>query len=475
VGRQDQTPLPTAEQRKRLQDLDARLAAVQKTLDTPTPELALSQAAWEVDLRKSDGKGLPKELAAILRIDAAYRSVKQKQDLAKHYRVNVAPALAETRRELAALQKGKAAAQQVIPSTLVTMAGSPRMMRILPRGNWLDDSGEIVAPGVPAVLPALNAPAARLTRLDLARWLVEADNPLVARVFVNRLWMLFYGQGIVKTLDDFGAQGAWPTHPDLLDWLAVEFRESGWNVRHMIKLIVTSSTYRQTSTANEALRQRDPYNQLLARQGRWRLDAELVRDNALAVSGLLQRQVGGPSVKPYQPAGYWQHLNFPKRDYVSDKGPNQYRRGMYTYWQRTFLHPSLAAFDAPSREECTCERPKSNTPQQALVLLNDPTYVEAARAFAERMIREGGAETDGRVNFAFREALGRDVAPAEQKLLSDLLERHRKQYREDAKSAEALLRVGDRPLPAGIAVPELAAWTSLARVILNLHETITRE
>src|SRR5262245_24955279 len=257
--------------------------------------------------------------------------------------------------------------------------------------------------------------------------------------------MLYFGQGIVKTLDDFGAQGTWPTHPELLDWLAVEFRESGWNVRHMIKLMITSTAYRQTSVASEALRQRDPYNQLLARQARYRIDAELVRDNALAISGLLSRKIGGPSVKPYQPAGYWQHLNFPPRDYVADKGQNQYRRGMYTYWQRTFLHPSLLAFDAPSRAECTVERPRSNTPQQALVLLNDPTYVEAARAFAERIIRDGGRKTEDRIHFAFREAMSRKAEPAEIKLLAELHDKHLRQYEEDRKAAEALLRVGNRP------------------------------
>ncbi len=182
-----------------------------------------------------------------------------------------------------------------------------------------------------------------------------------------------FGQGIVKTPDDFGSQGAWPSHPELLNWLAVEFRESGWDVKHMIRLMVTSSTYRQSSQVDEALRQKDPYNLFLARQARFRLDAEMVRDNALAISGLLVRKIGGPSVKPYQPAGYWQHLNFPKRDYFPDKGENQYRRGLYTYWQRSFLHPSLLAFDAPSREECTVQRPRSNTPLEALVLLNDAT------------------------------------------------------------------------------------------------------
>jgi hypothetical protein len=347
-------------------------------------------------------------------------------------------------------------------------------VRVLPRGNWLDDSGEIVAPAVPASLAPLAVKERRATRLDLAEWLVAPDNPLVARVFVNRLWMLTFGQGLVKTLDDFGAQGAWPTHPELLDWLAVEFRESGWNVKHMLKLIVLSNTYRQSSQVSEPLRHRDPYNLLLARQSRFRLDAEMVRDNALAISGLLSRKIGGPSVKPYQPAGYWSFLNFPKRDYFKDTGENQYRRGLYTYWQRTFPHPSLLAFDAPSREECTVERPHSNTPQQALVLLNDPTYVEAARVLAERILREAEGGIEQRIHFVFRQTLCRKAEPDEVKLLSALYQQHREEYRGNKASAEALLHVGDRPPPEDLSAVELAAWTSVARVVLNLHETITR-
>jgi hypothetical protein len=348
------------------------------------------------------------------------------------------------------------------------------MVRVLPRGNWLDDSGEVVQPGTPASLNRLTFDGKRANRLDLARWLLAEDNPLTARVFVNRLWMLLHGEGIVRTMDDFGSQGAWPTHPELLDWLAVEFRRSGWDTRHMIRLMVTSNTYRQSSRPTEALKQRDPYNTLLARQGRWRLDAELVRDNALAVSGLLSPKVGGPSVKPYQPAGYWRYLNFPTRDWAADRGPDQYRRGLYTYWQRTFLHPSLLAFDAPTREECTVERPRSNTPQQALVLLNDPTYVEAARALAERMVREGGKGPDERIQFAYRQALTRPAAAAEVELLRGVYEKHLREYQADAKAADGLLRVGQRPLPVDLPAAELAAWTSVARVVLNLHETITR-
>jgi hypothetical protein len=355
------------------------------------------------------------------------------------------------------------------------MSGPPRTMRILPRGNWLDDSGEIVQPGTPASLPALGVTGRRASRLDLASWLVSKEHPLTARVFVNRLWKIAFGQGLVTSLDDFGAQGTWPSHPELLDWLAVEFRESGWDVKHLVRLLVTSSTYRQSSVASEALRHIDPYNRLLARQGRFRLDAEMVRDNALAVSGLLSGKIGGPSVKPYQPAGYWVYLNFPTREYYADKGEDQYRRGLYTYWQRTFPHPSLIAFDAPSREECTVDRPRSNTPQQALVLLNDPTYVEAARKLAEKVLAEGGKSDEARLIFAYRRVLGRSPHDGEAKVLLPLVARHLKEYREDASAAADLLSVGQSPIAKDMERPALAAWTSVARVLLNLHETITRE
>jgi hypothetical protein len=417
--------------------------------------------------------GLPDGVSEALTADAAKRTPAQKEALARYYR-GIAPELEPLRLELADLQRRKDEVGKLVPTSLVSMAVEPRVMRVLPRGNWLDDSGDVVTPGVPASLAPLAVKDRRANRLDLAKWMVAPDNPLVARVFVNRLWKLMFGQGIVKTLDDFGAQGAWPTHQELLDWLAVEFRESGWDVKHLLKIMVLSAAYRQASFAGEKLRQRDPYNQLLARQARFRLDAEMVRDNALAVSGLLVRKVGGPSVKPYQPAGYWAYLNFPLRDYYPDKGPDQYRRGLYTYWQRTFPHPSLLAFDAPSREECTVDRPRSNTPLQALVLLNDPSYVEAARALAERLLHEGGKSSEERIHFAYRQVLGRRARPEETKLLASLHEQHRKQYHSDKSAAAALLSVGERPAPKDVEIAELAAWTSVARVILNLHETITR-
>jgi hypothetical protein len=471
VGRQEQTPLPSPEQSDRLRKFDADIDRLQKELAQQVDVKA--QARWEEEI-KGKVKGLPKEVAAALAVAADKRQAAQQAVVAKYYQEQQ-PALAPLRKQLEGVQKDKVEFQKTIPTTLVSMAGTPRMVRVLPRGNWLDDSGEVVQPDVPASLPKLQLPAEqkRATRLDLARWVVSPDNPLTARVVVNRLWMLYFGQGLVKTLEDLGSQGAWPSHPELLDWLAVDFREHGWDLRRTIKQILLSSSYRQSSQASAALRTRDPYNTLLARQGRFRLDAEMVRDNALAISGLLVHRAGGASVKPYQPAGYWSFLNFPKREWQNDAGTDQYRRGLYTYWQRTFLHPSLLAFDAPSREECTVERTRSNTPQQALVLLNDPSYVEASRVFAEKILGSGST-TPERVQFAYRTALQRHASDAELKVLTGLLEQHLRHYRAESQSAEELLKIGQRPRAADLPAPELAAWTSVARVVLNLHETITR-
>ncbi|MGE3803209.1 MAG: DUF1549 and DUF1553 domain-containing protein [Gemmataceae bacterium] len=479
VGRQAQTPILTPEQQAKLDGLDAELAKLKKDLDKPRPGLADGQLKWEEALRAELAKnpkpkkgGPPANVLKAVQVPADKRSDADKKLLAQFYNT-VAPELAPLRKQIAEVEKDRQEVTKAVPSTLVSISGNPRTMRILPRGNWLDDSGQIVQPAVPEALPALTVKDRRGNRLDLASWMIAADNPVVSRVFVNRLWKLYFGKGIVKTLDDFGSQGAWPTHPELLDWLAVEFRDSGWNIKHMIKLMVLSRTYRQASFVSEKAGQIDPFNDWLARQARYRLDAEAVRDNALAISGLLSRTLGGPSVKPYQPEGYWQHLNFPKRSWVKDKGEDLYRRGLYTYWQRTFLHPSLLAFDAPSREECTVERPRSNTPLQALVLLNDPTYVEAARVFASHIV-QGAKSTEDRLDYAFRRALCRKPAAAETKLLTTLYEQHLKQFQSDAAAVDALLKVGDAPVPQALDRAELAAWTSVARVILNLHETITR-
>src|SRR5207253_2209108 len=245
-------------------------------------------------------------------------------------------------------------------------------------------------------------------------------------------------------------------------------KSAAWDTKRILKMLVMSSAYRQSSHAGEALRQRDPYNQWLARQGRYRMDAEMVRDNALAVSGLLADKLGGPSAKPYQPALYWSYLNFPVREWQADKGEGLYRRGLYTYWCRTFLHPSLAAFDAPTREECTVEPPRSSTPLQALVLLNDPIYVEAARAFGQHIQKDGGDSPADRIKWAYRRALSRDPKPEERALLLTLYEKHLAEYSKDKDAARQLLGTGESPVPKDVDVAELAAWTSVARVLLNL-------
>jgi hypothetical protein len=361
-----------------------------------------------------------------------------------------------------------------IRSVVVSESVEPREMRVLPRGNWLDDSGEVVLPGVPDVLLPLARVDRRATRMDLAAWLTHPRHPLVARVFVNRLWKLYFGRGIVSSLDDFGFQGAAPTYPELLDWLAIEFIESGWDVKHMVRLMVTSRAYRQSSDVTPIMREQDPLNLRFARQTRFRLDGEMVRDNALAVSRLLVSRIGGRSVRPYQPAGYYAHLNFPRRTYQAEQDDNLWRRTVYTHWQRTFLHPSLKAFDAPTREECTAERPRSNTPLQSLVLLNDPIYVEAARALASRVIQESESTALARTSRMFRLALQRQPTDEEFQVLMSLVDEHRQRFQQHAEAADELLSIGESPIPADVDRTELAAWTSAARVVLNLHESISR-
>jgi mono/diheme cytochrome c family protein len=358
--------------------------------------------------------------------------------------------------------------------TMVTEAITPKTVRILARGDWMDTTGEIVTPAFPAFLKEAPAVNGRLTRLDLARWLTAPDHPQTSRVFVNRLWALYFGNGLSNSLEDSGSQGEWPSHPALLDWLATEFSGSGWNIKHMVRLIVTSRAYQQSSQPRPELNDRDPHNRLLARQATFRLPAEIVRDNALAVSGLLIDQVGGPSARPYQPAGYYKYLNFPKREYQADADANQYRRGVYMHWQRTYLHPMLKAFDAPSREECTARRPVSNTPLAALTLLNDPSFVEMARVFAVRILREGSADDSRRLRWAWQTALNREPTAGELATLSTLLDESRSSFRAAPESAEKLLSVGLAPRPADLDAVELAAWTAIARALLNLHESITR-
>jgi hypothetical protein len=362
--------------------------------------------------------------------------------------------------------------------TLVTQAApEPLVVRVLPRGNWQDETGPVVLPATPAFLPGRieSTESKRLTRLDLANWLVSDTNPITPRAVINRLWAMFFGTALSAAVDDLGSQGELPTHPELLDWLACEFRDSGWDVQHMVRLFVTSKAYRRSSSFVPAALAVDPANRLLASQNPRRLEAEFVRDNALAIAGLLNLEdIGGPSVKPYQPAGYYAALQFPNRDYAADADERQWRRGVYTHWQRTFLHPMLANFDAPARDECAAARMVSNTPQQALTLLNDPVFVEAARSLAARLLQDSGAADDAaRIRLACRLAFNRELQDKEAESLAAFLASQRQAFAAAPADAAKLLAVGLAPRPPLDPV-EHAAWTQLARVLLNTQEVITR-
>ena len=474
LGRREEGMLVTTpENEKKLAELDAKLAEAKKALAKVQPELNKAQKAWEAEfLAKTDPKDKEaKDVLAALK--AKNRNPKQKQ-LIDAYFAKTSPLHKAERDAVAKAEAARKAFYDPLPKCIVSISDTnKRTVRILPRGDWMNESGEVVKASLPSYLPKPKIEGRDLTRLDLAQWLVSKDNPLTARNVMNRLWKQFFGTGLSKVLDDLGAQGEPPVNPALLDWLACEFMDSGWDMQHMIRLIVTSHTYQQVSTSTKELTAADPYNRECVRQSAFRLDAELVRDNALAISGLLVPKIGGPSVKPYQPAKYWENLNFPTREWQNDSGEGLYRRGLYTWWQRSFTHPSMLAFDAPSREECTAERNRSNIPQQALVLLNDPTYVEAARAFAARILQSDG-DAPKRIEWAMQQALQRQPTAEEMKTLSSLFAKHLADYQKDPAAAEALLKTGAAPVAATLNQPELAAWTHVARVLLNLHETITR-
>ena len=498
VGPQKYTPLPTTAQQAKVDKLKKQIPVLEAVLNTQTPALDDALARWEsaqaeriasepsaeadangTEPAVSDGKPTadsaapPKKIGEILAVPLAKRSDEQKKTLAAHYRT-FAPELAAARKELVDLKERIKRLEKAFPTSLVSVRlGKPRTVRILPRGNWQDESGPEVQPTVPARLKLADTES-RAKRSDLADWVVSKDNPLTARVMVNRLWALCFGRGLAMPLDDFGAQGTPPTHPELLDWLAADLMDHGWDIKRTMKLLVTSGAYRQSSIADAKTLAADPLNKWLARQGRWRLDAEMVRDNALAVSGLLAKPIGGASVKPYQPVGYWKHLNFPKRKWAPDSGVSQYRRGLYTFWCRTFLHPSMLAFDAPTREGCVAERTRSNTPQQALVLLNDPTYVEASRVFAERILQHGG-DTDGeRLAWAFERALSREPSAGERDILLRLAGERAAHFAANAGAAKAAATAGEWPAATALKPERVAAWAAVSRAILNLYETTSR-
>jgi len=379
---------------------------------------------------------------------------------------------------LAELRKERGKLEKSITTTMVMAEMSkPRDTFILGRGQY-ENRGDKVTPGVPSFLPPMSRDMPP-NRLGLAKWILDPSNPLTARVVVNQYWQQYFGTGIVKTAEDFGSQGEPPSHPELLDWLAAEFVRSGWDIKAMQRLIVTSATYRQSSIASRELIERDPENRLLARGPRFRLPAEMVRDNALAISGLLDDKIGGPSAYPYQPKGLWEEMAFGEgysgQSYSPASGSDLYRRGMYTVWKRTVPPPSLTLFDAPDREKCTARRAVTNTPLQALALLNDPTYVEASRALAERVLRNGGKSDQARIDFAFKLATARTPDAQERTVLLDSLKEFRSSYARDGANASKLLSVGDAKADSSLPPRELAAWTTVASMILNLDETVTKQ
>ncbi|MGA2596228.1 MAG: DUF1553 domain-containing protein [Bryobacteraceae bacterium] len=408
------------------------------------------------------------------------RSKEQKAWIRDYYLSNAAPPDSQWNwAELKTLREDEKHLNKAIPTTMVMseLIEKPRETFILGRGDYRNH-GDKVTPGVPAVLPPLpkDEPANRLT---LAKWLVSPSNPLTARVAVNRYWQMYFGTGIVKTTENFGSQADPPSHPELLDWLATEFVRSAWDVRAMQKLIVTSAAYRQSSRVTPELLERDPENRLLARGPRFRLPAEAVRDNALFVGGLLKEREGGVGVKPYQPKGLWEEIafgdGFSEQTYEQGSGDDLYRRSLYTFWKRTSPPPEMITFDAPDREKCLARRTLTNTPLQALALLNDPAFVEAARGLAERTMASAGSNPDNRIRYAFRLATDREPEPREIKVLHQEFVDELKHYKQDRDDAAKLLTVGESPLPATMNKPELAAWTTVASIILNLDETITKE
>jgi hypothetical protein len=418
-------------------------------------------------------------LVAAILPDAA-RSADLNGRMVRAWREAFSPDYRRRTQRLAELEKRHAEVDGEVPRTMIMKElPQPRETFVLMRGVYDKPDKSRPAPrGVPAVLGALPEGVPR-DRLGLAQWLVSAENPLVARVAMNRLWEMLFGTGLVRTSEDFGHQGEWPSHPELLDWLAVEFREGGWDVQKMLKLMVTSSTYRQSSRVRPEVKERDPDNRLLAYFPRRRLLAEQIRDQALFVSGLLVEKMGGPSVKPYQPMGLWEEVAMPQsntRIFQRGEGEELWRRSMYTYWKRAAPAPAMLTLDAPTRESCTIRRPTTNTPLQALVLWNDEQFVEAARELALRVLEAdvSGADDQSRLTDLFRRCTGRRPDKGELDDLGAALGLFRARFREAPDDARGLLEAGERPVPDGIDRAELAAWTMIASSVLNLDSTICR-
>lgn len=428
---------------------------------------------WD-DCGFENASAAPAAVVEALTILSGDRTEKQRQAV-RSFQADQSQQVSTLRAQQASLEQQHADIEKSLPLTLFTKGlEMAREVRILPRGNWLDESGEIVEPAIPAFLGSLET-SHRASRLDLARWLVtvEADGGvggMTARVFVNRMWALLFGEGLCPSVENFGGRGRLPTHPELLDHLANEFIASGWDIHELFRKLLLSRTYRQSSRVDPLTQELDPENLFFSHQARYRLPAEMVRDTALTVGGLLVDRLGGPGVKPPQPKHYYRHLNFPKRRYKPDMNQQQWRRGVYVHWQRQFLHPMLKNLDAPRREECTALRIQTNTPLASLTLLNDPTFVETARVFGARIVREGGKSDETRINFTVRHVLSRLPDDHERELLHTFTTNARKHFADNEKAAAELASVGMSSVPIDIPITELATWTTVARAIFNTNE-----
>ena len=473
-------PVPAELQRK-LDELAGQIQATEKEIAALAPAADTEQTHWEqTAINGSTQQGIPKEITQILTVLSEKRTDEQRKQLTRYYREKVSPTLRAPTARLAQLQQQLNDEQKKRPTVMVMQEmEKPRDSFILVRGQY-NAPGEKVAPALPAALGPVPADAPQ-NRLALAKWLTDPRHPLMARVTANRFWKNVMGTGIVKTVNDFGSQGEWPKHPELLDWLACEFVESGWDVKHLVRLIVSSAAYQQSANVSRELLERDPDNRLHARGPRFRLSAEEVRDTALAVSGLLIPKIGGPSVYPYQPPGLWEELN--SRDdsrkwtaqfFEQSHGPDLYRRSLYTFWKRTSPPPQMLTFDAPDREVCTASRERTNTPLQALVTLNETGFVEASRKLAERAMREGGATSADRARFAFRMATARLPNERELVMLTELFDKAKSRFAPQPDQAVKLLSIGEIKRDETLDPAELAAWTMVASTILNLDETLTK-
>ena len=423
---------------------------------------------------------LPDDLVAILRTEADKRDAKQKVRLAEYHATTV-PSAKPARNERADAQRALKQFEKANTTYVMVMKmmENPRETHLLERGSY-DAPGKLVTKGVPADLLGRLPPDAPNNRLGLAKWLVSGKHPLTGRVAVNRYWAMMFGAGLVRTPGDFGYQGEFPTHPALLDWLATEYVRQDWNTKAMLRLMVTSATYRQSSVFPEHLRERDPENRLLARASRWRLPAEMIRDQALAASGLLVEYIGGASVKPYQPKGLWAELSFQSKSrttdyYVQDTGSKLYRRSLYTFWKRSVPPPGMTTFDAPGRNACTLSRSRTNTPLQALALMNDVTYIEASRVLAEQALLSAEETWAARIEFAFRRLLARSPDPFEAEILRESFGKRLSHFQQHRHAAQKLITAGDSKANASLNEAELAALTAVVMNILNLDETIHRE